>query len=168
MEILKYEESEIRTVESRDSELWVAGIDVWQILEYKNERQAIGKLPDSVKKLEYIFDTSGQKRKAWIINEAGINLLVLRSKMPKAEPFQLWVTSEVLPSIRRTGSFLSSEMNYRETRLQNVSADLDKLNEEYNKSKTETADLKKKVDAKQVELHMEVKRDFSQIRIPGT
>ena len=94
----------IRTVEM-DGEPWLVGKDVAQALGYTDTDQALRRHVDDEDKLTRNFDGSGQNRSMTIINESGLYSLVLSSKLPTARKFRRWVTSEVLPSIRRTGGY---------------------------------------------------------------
>lgn len=88
-----------------DGEPWFVGKDVAQVLGYNDTNQAIRKHVDEEDKLTRQIDGSGQGRDMTIINESGLYSLILSSKLPGAKEFKRWVTSEVLPSIRKTGSF---------------------------------------------------------------
>lgn len=114
LQIFSSEEfGEIRTV-TIDGEPWFVGKDVADILEYTNTAKAIRDHVDDEDKLTERIVLSGQNREVIFINESGIYSLILSSKMPNAKKFKHWVTSEVLPAIRKTGSYqmqnLSTEM----------------------------------------------------------
>lgn len=94
----------IRTIE-KDGEPWFVGKDVAAILGYGDTDQALRKHIDDEDKLTRRFDGSGQNRQMTIINESGLYSLVLSSKLPTAKKFKRWVTNEVIPSIRKTGSY---------------------------------------------------------------
>ena len=100
---------EIRTVEI-NNEPWFVGKDVASALGYSAERNAIAKHVDNEDKLTHCFDTSGQNREMTIINESGLYSLIMSSKLEKAKQFKRWITSEVLPSIRKTGSYTAPQM----------------------------------------------------------
>ncbi len=96
---------EIRTVE-QDGVIWFVGKDVARALGYKDTINAIKNHVDEDDKMGWqIATTSRGTQKATIINESGLYSLVLSSKLPKAKSFKRWVTSEVLPSIRKTGKY---------------------------------------------------------------
>ena len=94
----------VRTVIMND-EPWFVGKDVAEILSYADTDQAIRKHVDEEDKLTRHFNGSGQNREMTIINESGLYSLIILSKLPAAKKFKRWVTSEVLPSIRKTGSY---------------------------------------------------------------
>lgn len=108
MEQLKIFENEefgsIRTV-TRDGEVWFVGKDVAEALGFTNSRDAIAThVFDDDKGVE-IIDTLGGKQKMTAINESGLYALVFGSRLESAKRFKRWVTSEVLPAIRKTGSY---------------------------------------------------------------
>lgn len=108
MEQLKIFENEefgsIRTV-TRDGEVWFVGKDVAEALGFTNSRDAIAThVFDDDKGVE-IIDTLGGKQKMTAINESGLYALVFGSRLESAKRFKRWVTYEVLPAIRNTGSY---------------------------------------------------------------
>ena len=96
----------IRAIEE-NGKAWFVGFDVTKALGYRNGRQAIIDHVKENHKIDgvVIRDTIGRNQKTVAVDEAGLYSLVLRSKLPKAEAFQEWVVSEVLPSIRNTGAY---------------------------------------------------------------
>lgn len=105
LEIFKNREfGEIRTVVI-DGEPWFVGKDIAEILQYTNTQKAIRDHVDEEDKLTERIVLSGQNREVICINESGLYSLILSSKMPGAKRFKRWVTSEVLPQIRRTGTY---------------------------------------------------------------
>lgn len=99
---------EIRTV-TIDGQPWFVGKDVASILGYKDTSDALKKHVDSEDKLSRRFADSGQTRAMYIINESGLYSLIISSKLPSAKQFKRWVTSEVLPSIRKYGAYATEE-----------------------------------------------------------
>lgn len=109
LQIFKNEEfGEIRTVEI-SGEPWFVGKDVAEVLGYKDTADSIKKHVDDEDKLTRRFTDSGQSREMYIINESGLYSLILSSKLPNAKAFKKWVTSEVLPSIRKHGGYISGQ-----------------------------------------------------------
>ena len=101
---------ELRTVEI-DGEPWFVGKDVTGILGYTNPTKA---LTDHVDEEDMTFNESlkvSRQRGAWLINESGLHSLILSSKLPSAKEFKHWVTSEVLPSIRKNGAYIRNQEN---------------------------------------------------------
>lgn len=101
---------ELRTVEI-DGEPWFVGKDVAAALGYKDTSDALKKHVESDDKLTRRFADSGQNRGMYIINESGLYSLILSSKLPSAKEFKHWVTSEVLPSIRKNGAYIRNQEN---------------------------------------------------------
>lgn len=100
---------EIRTVEI-DGEPWFVGKDVAEVLGYKDTADSIKKHVDDEDKLTRRFTDSGQSREMYIINESGLYSLILSSKLPNAKAFKRWVTSEVLPAIRKHSLYATDEL----------------------------------------------------------
>jgi anti-repressor protein len=107
---------QIRTV-TVDGEPWLVGKDVAQALGYGDTDQAIRKHVDCEDKLTRCFDGSGQNRGMTVINESGLYSLILSSKLPGAKKFKHWVTSEVLPSIRRNGGYITGQNEMTDAEL---------------------------------------------------
>lgn len=99
----------IRTVEI-NNEPYFVGKDVADILGYANARKAIRDHIDEEDRLTERIVTSGQSRDMFVINESGLYSLILSSKLPTAKKFKRWVTSEVLPSIRKHGMYATDEL----------------------------------------------------------
>lgn len=103
---------QVRTVEL-DSQPWLVGKDVAEALGYKNPGKAIiAHVDEEDKRLEMLSQGSDSQNgnvspssKTALINESGLYSLILSSKMPKAKAFKHWVTSEVLPALRRNGVY---------------------------------------------------------------
>lgn len=93
-----------------DGEPFFVGKDVAEILGYSNARDAIIKHVDDEDKGVAKCDTLGGMQDLTIINESGLYSLILRSQLPKARKFKRWVTSEVLPAIRRHGVYAIDEI----------------------------------------------------------
>jgi len=99
---------EIRTVE-KDGQPWFVGKDVAETLGYSDAFGALKKHVDDEDKLICQIDSAGQKRDVTIINESGLYSLVLSSKLPGAKKFKRWITSEVIPSIRKHGGYIAGQ-----------------------------------------------------------
>lgn len=94
----------VRSVEI-DGEPWLVGKDVAQALGYTNPRKALADHVDEEDKGVTKCDTLGGNQDMTVINESGLYSLVLSSKLPGAKQFRRWVTSEVLPTIRKKGGY---------------------------------------------------------------
>lgn len=100
---------EIRIIEI-NGEPWFVGKDVAEVLGYSNPRKAIGDHIDDEDKGVTKCDTLGGSQELTVINESGLYSLILSSKLPNAKAFKKWVTSEVLPSIRKHGLYATDEL----------------------------------------------------------
>lgn len=106
----------VRVVE-QGGEPWFIGKDVAEILGYERADNAIRNHVDDEDKLMHQISASGQNRNMTIINESGLYSLILSSKMPKAKEFKRWVTSEVLPAIRKTGGYIAGSEKMSDAEL---------------------------------------------------
>ena len=95
-----------------DNEPWFVGKDVAEILGYTNPSKALLDHVDKEDKLNNETLSSLGQRGGWLINESGLYSLILSSKLPNAKKFKRWVTSEVLPAIRKTGGYQLPEISY--------------------------------------------------------
>lgn len=108
-EIFNFHGQDVRTV-TINGEPYLVGKDVAEILGYSRPDNAIRNHVDDEDKLVHQFSASGQNRNMTVINESGFYALVLSSKLPRAKEFKRWVTSEVLPTIRKHGMFATDEL----------------------------------------------------------
>jgi len=107
-----YEEQQVRTIE-KNGEPWFVGKDVADILGYTDTAQAVRKHIDDEDKGVVEMTTPGGKQNMVIINESGLYSLILSSKLPTARAFKRWVTSEVLPAIRKTGEYATPKVQQK-------------------------------------------------------
>lgn len=98
-----FENFSVRAI-SRNGDIWFIAADVGAVLELTNVRASVALLDDDEKGVNTI-DTPAGKQEMSVINESGLYALILRSRKPEAKRFRKWVTSEVLPAIRRTGQY---------------------------------------------------------------
>lgn len=108
IQIFNYQNNEVRTVEM-NGEPWFVLKDVCEVL-------GISHITDTAKRMDEdevgqteVTDSMGRKQSTYIINESGLYNVILRSDKPEAKPFRKWVTSEVLPSIRKHGAYMTPE-----------------------------------------------------------
>jgi prophage antirepressor-like protein len=103
LQVFQFESNEVRAF-MKDSEIWWVAKDVCEVLGLVNITEALKALdPDEL--TSTMLKSGGQNREMKIINEPGLYSLILRSRKPQAKTFKRWVTHEVLPTIRKTGSF---------------------------------------------------------------
>ena len=99
---------EVRTI-IEGAEVWFVAKDVCTALDLSNSRMAIEPLDDDDKGVRKVYSLGGMQNMS-VINESGLYTLVLRSNKPVAKQFRKWVTSEVLPSIRKTGMYAVDDL----------------------------------------------------------
>ncbi|HFN9049587.1 TPA: BRO family protein, partial [Staphylococcus aureus] len=104
LQTFNFEELPVRTLEV-DGEPYFIGKDVADVLGYTNSRKALSDHVDEEDKLTSRIVTAGQNRNVTIINESGLYSLIFSSKLENAKRFKRWVTSEVLPTLRKTGAY---------------------------------------------------------------
>ena len=107
-----------------DNEPYFVGKDVAEILGYKDTVNALKSHVDDEDKLGWQITTSGQRRKVKVINESGLYSLIISSKLPSAKQFKHWVTSEVLPAIRKHGAYMTDQKAEAIVTDKNALADL--------------------------------------------
>ncbi|EGP5365913.1 phage antirepressor [Enterococcus faecium] len=107
-QIFNFEQHEVRTVTIHDEPFFV-GKDVAKVLGYQNGSRDINRHVDVEDRQNYQNGTFESPRGLTIINESGLYSLILGSKQPNAKKFKRWVTSEVLPAIRKHGGYLTPE-----------------------------------------------------------
>ena len=104
LSVFSFESREVRTVTSDAGEVLFVGKDVCDALGYTNASKAIGDHCKGVT-IRYPLQTAGGVQEARVLTEADVLRLIVNSKLPAAEAFERWVFEEVLPSIRKTGSY---------------------------------------------------------------
>lgn len=109
LQTFNFEDLPVRTL-TVNEEPYFVGKDVVNILGYKNGSRDINAHVDVEDKLTYQISTSGQRRNQTIINESGLYSLIFSSKLESAKRFKRWVTSEVLPSIRKHGIYATDNV----------------------------------------------------------
>lgn len=105
-QLFKFKDQQVNTV-TIDNEPYFVGNDVSTILGYSNYRNAVANHVDEDDKLRTQIEYAGQDRNMTVINESGLYSLILGSKLPQAKEFKHWVTSEVLPAIRKHGAYMT-------------------------------------------------------------
>ena len=110
MEIFDFESNQVRVIEEHD-QVWFVATHVAEILGYKKPENAVATHVDAEDKTTTLIQGTGSnyKSKAVTINESGLYSLVLSSKLPTAKKFKHWVTSEVLPAIRKHGAYMTDQ-----------------------------------------------------------
>lgn len=140
---------EVRTVTIND-EPWFVAADVCRALEIGNSRMATERLDDDEKGVSLI-DTPGGQQELTIINEPGLYSLVLGSRKPEAKAFKRWITHEVIPALRKTGTYSLKPMSQLE--IAKISLDmlieqekrLDSLEQENESTREQIKELNAKI-----------------------
>ena len=125
--LLKYDNNDIVIVIDDNNSIWFYGRQVAQILKYKNTIEIIKRLRETNKKLYVDLKNYSQYRyniqdHSVFINESAIYELTFKSKMPEALRFKEWITSEVIPTIRKTGSYIIDKKSKK--KMENVNKKL--------------------------------------------
>lgn len=105
IQIFNFQGSKVRTMVDSENEVWFVGKDVANVLGYSDTFGALKKHVDNEDKQNCQNSSFESPRGLTIINESGVYSLVFGSKLPEAKKFKRWVTSDVLPSIRKTGGY---------------------------------------------------------------
>ena len=108
IQVFAFEAEEVRIhtkTEEGVETAWFVGIDICKVLGIKNHRDALSRLEEDEIDVVGITDAVGRSQDTLVVNESGVYALVLRSRKPQAKRFRKWITSEVIPSIRRKGSY---------------------------------------------------------------
>lgn len=104
LQLFKYAENSVRTGLYENGEPWFVAKDICDILGIRNSRQALAKLDEDEKGVFFI-DTLGGKQEMATVNESGLYVLIFLSRKAEAKKFRKWVTSELLPTLRKEGSY---------------------------------------------------------------
>lgn len=108
IQIFNYQSNEVRTVEM-NGEPWFVLKDVCAVLGISHITDTAKRMDDDEVGQTEVIDSMGRMQSTYIINESGLYNVILRSDKPEAKPFRKWVTSEVLPSIRKHGAYMTPE-----------------------------------------------------------
>lgn len=100
---------QIRTV-IIDGEPWFVATDICAVLGIADTRKAVGYLDDDERTTNPVTDSLGREQNTSIVNEPGLYSLILRSRKPEAKTFKRWITHEVIPTIRKTGSYGTAQI----------------------------------------------------------
>lgn len=123
LQVFEYNSKEVRTVQ-RGGEPWWVLTDICGALELKSPHKVAARL-DEDEKGRTFFPTLGGEQELTIINEPGLYTVILRSSKPEAKKFKRWITHEVLPSIRKTGSY--ARYSQQDARLEALTEEVRRL-----------------------------------------
>ena len=110
VQLYSFDGNQVRALTDEHGEPWFVAKDVCAVLGYANPSKAINDHVDDEDKLNNETLSSIGQRGGWLVNESGLYSLIITSKMPNAKAFKRWVTSEVLPSIRRHGVYATDDV----------------------------------------------------------
>lgn len=105
--VFSFQDKQVRVL-MREGDLWFVARDVCEVLDHSDTSMAIRRLDDDEKLTQTMF-VSGQNREVWLVNEPGLYSLILTSRKPEAKAFKRWITHEVIPSIRKTGTYATEQ-----------------------------------------------------------
>ena len=126
LQVFNYKDQQVRTTEI-NGEIWFVARDVCDVLEIVDYHQAVEVLDEDEKGIGYSIPTPGGKQNMIVICESGVYALVFKSRKPEAKAFSRWVRHEVLPSIRRTGSYsVSNTLSPEELELKRNTLNLER------------------------------------------
>lgn len=147
LQVFNYNDTPLRTIE-RDGELWWVLKDVCDALCIVDSKSVPRRLESDEVVLIPLVDSKGRKQEMYAVNEPGLYNVILRSDKPEAKDFKRWVTHEVLPSIRRTGSYstaLAAPMSPAQLIAAQAQLLVD-MEQKVNAVQTQTLKLEAKVD----------------------
>lgn len=108
LQIFNYSGKPVRTVQ-KDDETWFVLKDVCNVLGLSTSSRVAERLDSDEVSQTHVVDNAGRNQEMTIINESGLYNVILRSDKPEAKPFRKWVTSDVLPNIRKHGAYMTPE-----------------------------------------------------------
>jgi prophage antirepressor-like protein len=152
-----YQGKEVRTITDEQGNPWWVAKDVCDILGLADVSDAVTRLDEDEKGKTPIIDSIGRKQEMLTVNESGIYILIMRSNKAEAKHFRKWVTSEILPSIRKTGSYSIKAETPEEQRLIQLQMMLDMTKEQI--------ELKNRVG--KIEAHLSTKASLEKV-LPET
>ncbi|WAT81754.1 BRO family protein [Bacillus safensis] len=118
-QIFNYQDQEIRTI-LKDGQPWFVAKDLCEVLEIKNNRDALSRLDEDEKGV-VLTDTLGGTQELAAVNEPGLYALILSSRKPEAKQFKRWITHDVIPTIRQTGQYGGPKaLTEREQRIESL------------------------------------------------
>lgn len=148
----------------KNEENWFIANDVCAILGLGNVTKSIDRLDEDEKQLVKI-DYKGQVRPVNIVNESGLYALVITSTKPEAKSFRKWITSEVLPCIRKAGKYTTEQAQAKQLELKSLTNEIEKIELEIESLKKETRNLTLLKEEKHKLMRKLINSDDSQLEI---
>lgn len=161
IQIFKNDEfGEVRVI-NKENEAWFCLVDICKVLDINNASQLKTRLSSNGVIINEVIDSLGRKQEATFINESNLYKSIFQSRKPEAEKFTEWVTSEILPSIRKNGAYLT------EQKIEEVLSNPDtiiKLATELKKEKEEKKRLQiENIQSKQIIGELKPKADYTDL-----
>lgn len=155
--------TEVRVIPVMENETsWFVATDVCNVLDIADTSQAMERLDEDEKRLMKIQD-KGQMRDTWLISESGLYAIVFTSVKSNAKIFRKWVTSEVLPSIRKTGKYTTAQEQERQAKMKMLTKNINKVDEKIEQHKREIRRLSGIKEKLQKELIQYINEDINQL-----
>ena len=149
LQVFRFENNDIRTVR-KDDQHWFVLVDICNVLGLSDSRRVAERLEEDEWSQAPVTDSLGRIQTTNIVNESGLYSVILRSDKPEAKQFKKWVTSEVLPSIRKHGAYITEEVMMKTlsdpTYIIGLIQSISKAKEELNLKNQIIGQLKPKVD----------------------
>ena len=154
LQTFTYNNAQFRSITKSNGEKWFVLKDVCDILGLGTPARVAERLDEDEVSLAHLTDSIGRKQEMTIISESGLYNVILRSDKPEAKPFRKWVTSEVLPAIRKTGAYSTNEKPSKALEIKEMNAKVRLSNQFLKLSKVETlsAEYKNILAAKAAEV----------------
>ena len=149
-EVFQFNGTAVRIHKDKNNDPWFVAKDVGDVLELQNIRASVALLDDDEKSVNTIYTPSGEQEMV-IINESGLYSLILRSRKPEAKAFKKWVTSEVLPAIRKQGGYIASTPEMSEAEIMAKALQIANATIERGKAKLAEANRQLELQAPAVE-----------------
>ncbi|WP_440486359.1 BRO-N domain-containing protein, partial [Segatella hominis] len=141
IQVFEYQNNKVRTVDV-DGEAWFVLKDVCEVLHLGTTAKVAERLDDDEKGMNQIH-TPGGTQNVTVVNESGLYHVILRSDKPEAAPFRRWVTNDVLPAIRKTGSYNAPQLTRSQLLATALIAAHEELEEKDKRIKLLTADTER-------------------------
>lgn len=162
--LFNYEGNEVFVMSSENQYLFKAK-DLAEVLDYYRSDKALKILDDDEKMLIPLRGETGQARNTWFVTESGLYHLIITSSKPKAKEFRKWITSEVLPSIRKAGSYQPDQVSQKQANLEEVKLKLDAKKKLVNARKSDLHELEKEIKKLEKEFWSIFKSDPAQMQL---
>lgn len=159
------ENSNVRVIPFFKNEAnWFVAVDICNILEISNVTKALDKLDEDEKQVLKI-EHKGQTRDLNVISESGLYALVLSSQKPEARVFRKWVTSEVLPAIRKAGKYTTEMEKAKQLALQTIAREIQDVENQIESLRRQAKELVIVKDQKQLALRTLINSNDTQMTI---